>query len=265
MLPTLFVSHGAPTLAITDAPARDFLSHLASLLGEAPKAILVISAHWETAQPTVNVVERNDTIHDFGGFPAELYQMLYDAPGSRGLAERVRVLLAEADIPSAQDVERGLDHGAWVPLKLAYPAAEIPVVQLSVQTHLGPEHHLRLGRAVAALRQEGVLVIGSGSFTHDLSEFGTYRHVVEAAEPEWVTEFADWFDDALAVGDPGRLVNYRSLAPHASRNHPTEEHLLPLFTAFGAAGPDPAVERLHSSTTHGVLRMDVYAFGGVPA
>jgi 4,5-DOPA dioxygenase extradiol len=260
MLPTLFVSHGAPTLPLTPAPARDFLAGLGERFSK-PSAVLVVSAHWETARPTVNAVATNATIHDFFGFPQPLYDLGYAAPGSPALADRVADLLAEAGLPCAIDSSRGLDHGAWVPLLLMYPAADIPVVQLSLQPALGVAHHLALGRALAALRSEGVLVIGSGSFTHDLSEFRTYRDALDAPEPAWVSEFANWFDAALHERRTADLIAYRRLAPFAAKNHPTEEHLLPLFTALGAAGDDPAIDRLHASITHGVLRMDVYAFG----
>lgn len=261
MLAPLFVSHGAPTLPLTDAPAKVFLQGLAARLPARPKAILVVSAHWESRIPTVNVVGVNEAVHDFGGFPAALYALQYPAPGSKALADRVGALLAAASLPMAQDPHRGLDHGAWVPLMLMYPQADIPVVQLSVQSHLGPAHHLALGRALAPLREEGVLILGSGSFTHDLSQFRLYREAVGHPEPQRVSAFADWFDDALTQGRIDDLLNYRSLAPFAARNHPTEEHLLPLYVALGAGGPGAHVERLHASTTHGVLRMDVYSFG----
>jgi 4,5-DOPA dioxygenase extradiol len=263
MLPALFVSHGAPTLPLTDAPARTFLTQLPNLLPEKPRAILMISAHWETAIPTANAVEVNQTIHDFGGFPRELYEIQYPAPGAGMLAEQVGDLLAAAGLPSRIDRQRGLDHGAWVPLMLMYPDAGLPVVQLSVQSQFGPAHHLALGRALEPLRREGVLIIGSGSFTHDLSEFRLYREAIAYPEPEWVSDFAGWFDGALADGRTSDMLRYRQLAPHAGRNHPTEEHLLPLFVALGAGGQDAPVRRLHSSTTHGVLRMDAYAFGDV--
>jgi 4,5-DOPA dioxygenase extradiol len=259
MLPTLFLSHGSPTLPIAESPARDFLRELPKLLPK-PEAILVISAHWETAEPAVNAVEVNETIHDFRGFPAELYAMRYDAPGSPALAERVASLLGKAGFPTRMDDRRGLDHGAWVPLVLAYPAADIPVVQLSVQTHLGPSHHLAIGRALQALRGEGTLIVGSGTYTHNLREFFRGSAAQGRGEPEWITGFADWFDKALTDHRVDDLVRYRQLAPHAERNHPTEEHLLPLYVALGAAGEHANVRRLHKSSDGGVLRLDAYAF-----
>lgn len=257
MLPSLFLSHGAPTFPLEDVPARHFLESLAEQLPERPKAILVVSAHWETAEPTVNVVETNDTIHDFYGFAPALYEITYPAPGSKALAERVAELLAKGGLRTLGDPARGLDHGAWVPLQLVYPGADIPVVQLSVPTPRGPAYHLELGKLLAPLREEGVLIVGSGSFTHDLSSFRQYREAITAPEPAWVTSFADWMTEALEQGRTEDLIAYRSKAPQAARNHPTEEHLLPLFVAMGAGGP---ARHLHASATYGILRMDAVAF-----
>jgi 4,5-DOPA dioxygenase extradiol len=256
-LPSLFLSHGAPTLPLIDTPARTFLSRLGGIL-TVPKAILMVSAHWETAVPTVSAGDHNQTIHDFRGFPRALYEMNYPAPGSPTIAIRVADLLRAAGIDCNTDRRRGLDHGAWVPLLLMYPQANIPVLQLSVQPHLGPEHHLHVGSALAALRQEGVLVIGSGSFTHDLSEFRGQG--LNDPAPGWVNSFADWFHDELTGNQIDQLLDYRRQAPFAAKNHPTEEHLLPLYTALGAAGEQAKAERLHASATYSVLRMDVYAF-----
>jgi 4,5-DOPA dioxygenase extradiol len=260
MLPTLFLSHGAPTLALSQGPAAAFLKTLPGLLPERPKAILVISAHWETAEPRLTSAEQNTTIHDFGGFGPILHAMRYDAPGAPQVATRAKALLAGVGLNAELDPNRGLDHGAWVPLILAWPDGDIPVVQLSVQTARGPDYHLRLGRALAPLRNEGVLIIGSGSWTHDLSSFRGQPE--DAPEPGWVLDFADWTDAALMQGRLDDLLNYRTLAPHARRNHPTEEHFLPLLTAVGAGGGVSA-RRLHRSTTYGVLHMDAYAFGDV--
>jgi len=256
MLPTLFLSHGAPDLVLSESPARDFLGSLAGQL-ETPQAILIISAHWETPGPAVTAAEVNGTIHDFRGFPAVLYTMRYPAPGSPALAARIAGLLTQAGLSVTTDRQRGLDHGAWVPLLLAYPAADIPAVQLSVQPHLGPAHHMALGRALAPLREDGVLIIGSGSFTHNLSEF---FHGHAEQEPQWVTAFADWFSQALIENRSDDLLRYRQIAPFAEKNHPTEEHLLPLYVALGAAGEKAHAERLHHSTDRRVLRLDAYAF-----
>ncbi|MCK8785705.1 dioxygenase [Roseomonas sp. NAR14] len=254
MLPTLFLSHGSPMLPLTEAPAREFLTGLGAALPR-PRAILVASAHWETDQPRVNAVARNDTIHDFYGFPAPLYELRYPSPGAPEVAERVSDLLCAAGLPAGLDHARGLDHGAWVPLLLMYPEADIPVLQISVQDALGPAHHLQLGRALAALRSEGVLVIGSGSFTHDLRRFR--GQALDAPEPPDVVAFADWMDQALTDGRTADLLAYRRLAPNAAQEHPTEEHLLPLFVALGAGGQ---ATRIHRSANYGVLRMDAYRF-----
>jgi 4,5-DOPA dioxygenase extradiol len=256
-MPSLFLSHGAPTLPLADTPARAFLSGLGKSLPR-PKAILVVSAHWETGRPTVNAVTWNETIHDFYGFPRALYDLRYPAPGAPDLAAVIAELLRRAGFDCDIDGNRGLDHGAWVPLSLIYPAADIPVLQLSVQSDLGPAHHLRIGKALASLRDQGVLIIGSGSFTHDLSEFR--HHGLNDPAPDWVNSFADWFDTTLTAGRTDDLLDYRSRAPYARKNHPSEEHLLPLYVALGAAGATPRIEHLHASATFGVLRMDVYAF-----
>ena len=260
MLPALFVSHGAPTFPLTDAPARHFLEQLAATLPERPRAILVISAHWETQTPTLTASAVNETIHDFYGFPDELYAIHYAAPGSAWLGDRVAELIEAAGGTAARDRARGLDHGAWVPLRLIYPKADIPVVQLSVQTAQGPHYHYQLGQLLAPLRHEGVLIVASGSFTHDLSSFREYYHAIHAPSPAWVEAFADWMIAAIDEGRTADLLDYRQLAPNAQRNHPTEEHLLPLFVAMGA-GEGDASKHLHASTTHGVLRMDAFAFG----
>jgi 4,5-DOPA dioxygenase extradiol len=250
----IFVSHGSPTLMFDDVPARDFLVALGQSLPR-PKAILVVSAHWETNIPAVNAVAVNETIHDFGGFPQILFDQRYPAPGDPALAARIAGLIRDASLPVGIDTARGLDHGAWVPLKLMYPANDIPVLQLSVQTHLGAAHHYRLGHALRALAEEGVLILGSGSFTHDLRSVDCRGNNVA---PGWVTDFADWVNAALAEGRIDDLLNYRRLAPHAARNHPTEEHFLPLFVALGAGGT--AAESLHQSLTFSVLRMDAFEF-----
>jgi 4,5-DOPA dioxygenase extradiol len=257
MLPAVFVSHGAPTLIIEEDPARDFLAGLGQRLGR-PQAVLVVSAHWQEAAPTVTAVAANDTIHDFYGFPAELYQMTYPAPGSIALASAVAKALGEAHLPCWQDTGRGLDHGAWVPLMLMYPEADIPVVQLSLLGGGGPAEHLLLGEALRPLRQQGVLVLASGGFTHNLREFG--RFPAAAPPPAWVEDFSDWMDDALRARRMEDLLDYRRKAPNAARNHPTDEHLMPLFTALGAGSEAGAVDRLHASVSYGILRMNAYAF-----
>jgi 4,5-DOPA dioxygenase extradiol len=257
MFPALFLSHGSPMLALTDDPARDFLLGLGRQLGT-PKAILVASAHWETPVPALNSVARNTTIHDFYGFPPELFAMRYEPPGAPALAENAAALLAQAGMPASIDTQRGLDHGAWVPLCLMYPGADIPVLQVGIQSQRDPAHHVRLGRALAPLRAEDVLIIGSGSFTHNLRRL--QRDSMNAAQPPDVVAFADWFDSAITQHRQDDLLHYRTRAPYAEQQHPTDEHLLPLYVAMGAGGEAPTAERLHSSAMYGSLRMDAYAF-----
>ena len=251
MLPSVFVSHGSPTLPFDDVPARDFLRGLGAKLGR-PKAILVASAHWETPAPALNAAPRNATIHDFAGFPKPLYELRYDAPGAPALAKRAASLLAGAGLKTSIDAERGLDHGAWVPLMLMYPAADIPVLQLSVRS--GAAHHIALGRALATLRAEGVLILGSGGFVHNLGAIDWNG----GPEPEWARAFAAWTHQHLLARDQTALADYRMRAPYAAQAHPTEEHFMPLFVAYGAGGETAL--RLHSSVTLGSLRMDAYSF-----
>jgi 4,5-DOPA dioxygenase extradiol len=259
MQPTLFLSHGSPMTALMDSPAKHFLADLAATLPERPKAILVISAHWETRHPTVNAVTRNQTIHDFRGFPAALYELNYNPPGEPALAVEIAKTLQQAGFPVTLDTARGLDHGAWVPLLLAYPEADIPVLQLSVQTVLGTAHHYAMGATLGGLRRQGVLIIGSGSFTHDLRRFRPGQRI-ETPETADVTEFSEWMDQHLRRHDLDALFDYRKRAPYAADEHPTEEHLLPLYAALGAAGADATTTRLHHSVEFGFLSMDSYAF-----
>ncbi|MGE0559504.1 MAG: dioxygenase [Burkholderiales bacterium] len=256
-LPALFVSHGAPTLALEPGPTRGFLAQLGAGLPR-PEAMLVVSAHWETAVPAVSTAPQPETIHDFYGFPPELYRMRYPAPGAAEPAQQALRLLSAAGLDAMAAPGRGLDHGAWVPLMLMYPDADIPVAQIGVQTQLGPAHHFRLGEALRPLRDAGVLIIGSGSVTHNLREFG--GHGYDAPPPDWVSAFNDWLAGRLASGDAAGLLDYRSAAPHAARNHPTEEHLLPLFAAYGAGTPGMQPQRIHAGYTWGVIGMDAWRF-----
>jgi 4,5-DOPA dioxygenase extradiol len=249
MLPALFVSHGAPTMPFENIPAREFLKGLGASL-ERPRGIVIATAHWETAAPAVARMAVNSTIHDFHGFPPALYQLRYPAPGDAALSDRVAQLTG-----AAIDTARGLDHGAWVPLLLMYPAHDIPVVQIAVQPQRGVAHHMALGRALAPLRAEGVFVMGSGSFVHNLRRLD--RRGPDAPEPDWSRAFSQWMDDAISRRDDEALIEYRRRAPFAVEAHPEDEHLLPLFVAYGAGG---AATRLHSSHTYGSLRLDAYGF-----
>ena len=254
--PSLFVSHGAPTLILEDAPSREFLSGLGEAIGR-PTAIVAATAHWETKTPALGAAAAPETIHDFYGFPEPLYQIQYPAAGAPEVARRASELLAEAGVASSLAADRGLDHGVWAPLALMYPAADIPVVPLSVQPSADPAAHLAVGEALRPLRRDGVLIIGSGSATHNLMEWR--GAALESPAPAWVTSFADWVADRIDADDRASLLAYRDRAPNAVRNHPTEEHFLPLFTAMGAGGAGGS-ERLHQSSTYGVLAMDAYAF-----
>jgi 4,5-DOPA dioxygenase extradiol len=257
-MPALFVSHGAPTLPLEDSPARDFLAHLGSELA-VPKAILAISAHWETERPAVSAAERPETIHDFHGFPEALYRLRYPAAGAPALARRVADLLRGRGLAVDIDEARGFDHGAWTPLLLMYPQAQIPVAQLSVQPHQDAAYHWRLGEALRPLRDEGVLILASGSATHNLREFRGREPGSDAAP--WARAFGEWLADTLEHGRTEELLDYRSRAPEAVRNHPTDEHLLPIFVAAGAGTPGVAPKRIHSSYAYGVIGMDAYRFG----
>lgn len=257
-LPTLFISHGSPMLAIQDSPARQFLQQLGKSLPR-PSAIVVASAHWELADGTgVTCAKQPKTIHDFGGFPDALFAIDYPAPGAPALAEQVAKLLEISGLSVRRDPDRGLDHGAWVPLQLMYPQADIPVVQVALPRGASPLAHERLGNALSALRDQPILVIGSGSLTHNLHEFR--GQPIDTPAPEWVTDFAAWMHNTLQDNQLAALRDYRQHAPHAVRNHPTEEHLLPLFVALGAAGAGARAERIHTSMQYGILAMDVIAF-----
>jgi 4,5-DOPA dioxygenase extradiol len=258
-MPTVFVSHGAPSLAVEPGLAHSFLRTLPARWPR-PSAIVVASAHWLSAAPLVEGGARPETIHDFSGFPDELYDIEYRARGHPALAARVCALLGRSGI-AAHAAERGLDHGAWVPLLLMYPKADIPVIQISLQPVLGPAHHLALGRALAPLTAEGVLVMGSGSATHNLGEL----RVPGSPPAAWAVAFDNWLCAAAEAGDAEALVDYRELAPQASRNHPSEEHYLPLLVALGAAGEGAKGTVLHRSMTYGSLSMTDIAFSGPKA
>jgi 4,5-DOPA dioxygenase extradiol len=257
-LPSLFVSHGAPNLLLHNSEAKQFLEGFAARLPK-PDAILVASAHFETAAPAVTADMHPTTVHDFNGFEPELYEITYPAPGAPGLANQAAVLLGEAGLSSRPVSGHGFDHGTWVPLSLMYPQADIPVVQLSVQSRLGPEHHARMGEALAPLADEGVLILGSGALTHNLHELFRGGLAADAATPAWVSAFGEWMREHIEAGDTDDLIHYRERAPFGPRNHPTEEHLLPLFVAMGASGRRPGT-RVHTSQEYGVLMMDAYRF-----
>ncbi|WP_455289910.1 dioxygenase family protein [Cupriavidus necator] len=285
MLPALYISHGSPMLAIDPGPTGAAFDELGERLrAQPPRSVLVVSAHWIDSTLAVSSRERQEAWHDFGGFPRELYALRYDAPGSPALATRVKALVEAAAIPGAgivgENDERPLDHGTWMPMRHLFPDADVPVVQLALNPYLSPAIQIEIGRALAPLREEGVLVLASGNFTHNLQEvFGRRgdQHGLQA-EP-YVEAFRGWMRDALdktlATGDTRRIADYRAQAPYARRAHPTEEHLLPFYVALGAAlgaqnasagTPAPvSVVCVTDEVTYGVLAMDSFLFEGLGA
>ena len=261
-LPVLFFSHGSPMHAVQDSEAARLWAELGQRLPK-PRAVLIVSAHWETAEPTLTGSARPATIHDFGGFPEALYQIRYPAPGEPALAQALAARLAAQGFDARVDPQRGYDHGAWVPLRHMYPDAAIPVIQLSVQAHRDATHHLAVGRALAGLAQEGVLVIGSGHMTHNLRDW-FYAQGANAPLP-YAQAFRDWVDQHLLAQDAGTLAGWREAAPEARRAHPTPEHFLPLFVALGAAGESFRTTRILEGWEGAALAMDSYRFDAAEA
>lgn len=251
---TLFVSHGSPVLALEPGQTGAMLASLANTLPK-PKAILCISAHWDTPQAMVSTAAAMDTIHDFGGFPRALFEIQYPAPGAPHLAKRVVQCLESAHIPVQTHATRGLDHGAWVPLSLMYPSAEIPVTQLSIQSRASTASQFALGQALRPLHDEGILILASGAVTHNLGDFFSTDR--DAPALPYVQAFADWLGEGIAGQEMHRLLDYRQQSQHGARAHPTEDHLMPLFVALGAAEHVP-VQRLQPELTYGMLSMDAY-------
>jgi 4,5-DOPA dioxygenase extradiol len=259
MMPVIFLSHGAPSLPLEAGETGAAWRQLGDSLPK-PTSILVISAHWETLVPTLSRSEKPETIHDFSGFPEELYRMQYPAPGAPQLADTAAELLRQAGIPVQLADARGLDHGAWVPLSIMFPQADIPVTQLSMQPEQTPAWHLALGKALRPLREQGVLIIASGSLTHNLRAI--FKHPKGAGVPPWVTNFCDWVAERIVDDDVDALCAYRTLAPYAELNHPSDEHFLPLFVALGAATSVEGAQHLNRVMTFGLLAMDVWLFDG---
>lgn len=255
MLPSLFVSHGSPMLALEPGASGPALQRLATEFPR-PSAIVVVSAHWESQTLQVGSHPAPRTWHDFGGFPAPLYALQYPAPGHPALAERITEQLGLHGLPATLDPQRPFDHGVWVPLSLMYPHADIPVVQVSLPSQHGPALQVAVGEALAGLRGEGVLLVGSGSITHNLRELDRYADDEQSAP--WALAFRDWMVEKLERADLDALLDYRQQAPYALRNHPSDEHLLPLYFALGAGG---AFSAAHQGFTLGALGMDVYRFG----
>ena len=257
--PSLFVSHGSPTFAIDPGQAGPLLAQLGRELPR-PKAVLVFSPHWITRGLRVGMTAKPETIHDFGGFPDELYRIQYPAPGTPDVAMRALELLNADGWQAQPDNERGLDHGAWVPVRHLYPDADVPVFQVSMPHTLDGEGAVKLGRALSPLADEGVLIVGSGSITHNLREV---QWTAKEGEGEtYATEFVNWARKSVKAHDGNALANYLKAAPHALRAHPTPDHYLPLPFAFGAADTKADVRVIDGGMTFGVLAMDAYVFGG---
>ncbi|MDB5995001.1 MAG: dioxygenase [Pseudomonas sp.] len=255
MFPSLYISHGSPMLALDPGASGPALARIAAELPK-PRAIVIVSAHWESNELLVSANPQPETWHDFGGFPKALFEVQYPAPGDPQLATEVVELLKTADLPARIDAKRPFDHGVWVPLSLMYPQADIPVVQVSLPTRGGPALQTRVGHALASLREHGVLLIGSGSITHNLRELDWHAGP-ESVEP-WARVFRDWMIEKLDANDEAALHDYRQQAPNAVRNHPSDEHLLPLYFARGAGG---TFSVSHKGFTMGALGMDIYRFG----
>ncbi|MGZ5185817.1 MAG: dioxygenase family protein [Caldimonas sp.] len=266
-LPPVFVSHGSPMIALEPGEAGAFMKRLGPAIDAAfgrPKAIVSISAHTAARAPVVLAAPRHEAIYDFGGFDPKLFTLRYDAPGDPALAARVLGLLQAQGIAARSVPEGGLDHGAWTALRYLYPAADIPVVPLAFVPSDSPARQFALGEALAPLAAEGVLVLGSGSITHNLRRVfsGGGLHP-DKAQPE-ISEsaaFRRWIAERSAARDWDALFDYRARAPHAVDMHPTDEHLLPWFVAAGAGGRAAPALRVHDSATMGSLGMDAYAFG----
>ncbi|HEY0285909.1 MAG TPA: class III extradiol ring-cleavage dioxygenase [Pseudomonas sp.] len=255
MFPSLFISHGSPMLALEPGASGPALARLAAEIPR-PRAIVIVSAHWESDELLVNGNPQPETWHDFGGFPAALFAVQYPAKGMPEMAQQVVDLLAASNLAARIDHKRPFDHGVWVPLSLMYPQADIPVVQVSLPSRMGPALQTRVGKALASLREQQVLIIGSGSITHNLRELDWHAGP-QSVEP-WAKDFRDWMIEKLAANDEQALHDYRRQAPNAVRNHPTDEHLLPLYFARGAGGEFSVA---HKGFTMGALGMDIYRFG----
>lgn len=261
-MPTLFISHGGPNIVTDDSAARDYLRGLSDRL-QKPRAIVIVSAHFETDGVAVVTDPAPGMIYDFRGFAPELHEMVYPAPGDKKLAEQVFGLLDDAGMSPSRIEKRGYDHGAWTPLLLAFPDADIPVVQVSVDPNRDAAWHYALGRALSPLREEGVLLIGSGHITHNLRALLPVMRGQAQPDPAvaaQVEAFTAWFAQKLADDDREAILSWKTQAPFASENHPTDEHLMPIFFAYGAAGEHPQAERAHDSRQHGFMAFDSYLF-----
>jgi len=265
-LPSIFVSHGSPMIALEPGAAGAYLGRLGRGIDRTfgkPGAIVVVSAHTAAREPVLLAGARHHAVYDFGGFDPKLSTLRYDAPGAPDLAPRVAQLLQAAGLPVHVTDDTGLDHGIWTALRYLWPDADVPVLPLAFVPTRPPAEQFRLGEALAPLRAQGVLVLGTGSITHNLRRVfaGGLRASAEQPEIPESAAFRRWMAERSAALDWDALFDYRRRAPHAADMHPTDEHLLPWYVAAGAGGREHAPLRLHDSVTHGSLGMDVYAFG----
>ena len=257
-VPALFVSHGAPLFAMDAGETGPALTRWGQALRaqfSGLRGVVILSPHWMARGVRVMTGAQPATWHDFGGFPPALYALQYPAPGAPALAQEVLSLLQAAGVAAQGDAERPFDHGAWVPLMHLFPQADLPVVQVALPVGAGPAQVYALGAALRSLRGQGVLVVGSGSMTHNLAEF-----FGGAREPApYVLAFSRWIEAALERGDLSALLAYREQAPHAERAHPTDDHFLPLFFALGAAGDDLNARYISREVMYSMLAMDAFA------
>lgn len=254
---SLFVPHGSPMFALDPGQAGQAMAQVASQFHE-PRAIVIISPHWLTEDIEVGTAAQMDTIHDFGGFDPILYTLHYPASGCPEAAGQVAQCLRDSGL-SVSSSSRGLDHGAWIPLRQMFPLADVPVIPLSVQAHLGPRHALAVGQALAPLVSQGFLIIGSGNITHNLSDW-RMANLRGSGTPDYVPRFANWVAQRLSEGDTEALLDYRQRTPDGARAHPSDEHLLPLFTAWGAGGPKAQAQPYFRGVSDHVIAMDGYVF-----
>ena len=269
-LPALYISHGSPITPLEPREAGAYMQALGPAIDRAfgrPKAVLAVSAHTLARRHVLLAGARHEAVYDFGGFPDALYRLRYDAPGAPALAPRVAALMADAGLTVQSLDAGGLDHGIWTPMRYLYPDADVPVLPLSFSPHDSPDALMALGRALAPLAAEGVLIVGSGSLTHNLRLIYGPGGAPDVAAPETVetAAFRRWVAERAAARDWAALRDYRRQAPHAAHMHPTDEHWLPFYVAAGAGGEDAVPRRLHASLTYGVLAMDLYAFGPAAA
>ena len=259
--PTLFLSHGAPNMGLSDSPVREFMSGLGENY-QKPDAIIIASAHFERSGAHVVTDTNPEMIYDFRGFERELYEVQYPAPGAPELAQEVIKSLNSANIPVVAIDKRGYDHGIWVPLSLAWPEADIPIVQISIDPDESPQYHYQLGKALSAFSSRNIVIIGTGNITHNLPALFNKGQAPEldANIRRYVEEFIAWLDSEIESENIDNLLNYKEKAPFSAENHPTDEHFLPLYFALGAAGENFKAKKIHASYTYDFLAMDAWEF-----